>query len=293
MTDRDRADRLRVQFGDTDRPDASSAIWDALDLVLETDRFLNIGYSPWYCPHVVGSSQRRLAMQLGRRLALRLGYSAGVPLLDVGCGRGGPSLDLAQRFGYEVTGIDLVGHNVALARQNAVSAGVDAAFLVGDAERLPVESDSVRACVVVDAAQYIADKQALLSELARVLEPGGVLALSDLVRTPGSDRETVDAFADAWDMAPLTTLDRYRSAVAECGFVERRYEDVTAHSVGRFGVWTELFLALERTPMGAVAARMFSPFGVDLDAVTEQVEVTRPALPSLRHLVVSARFEGA
>jgi hypothetical protein len=36
-------------------------------------------------------------------------------------------------------------------------------------------------------------------------------------------------------MAPLSTLDRYREAVATGGFVERRYEDVTAHSVGWFG----------------------------------------------------------
>jgi ubiquinone/menaquinone biosynthesis C-methylase UbiE len=289
MTEADRADRLRMQFGDGSERD-SAAVWDAFDLLLETDQFLNLGYSPRYLPHAVGSSQRRLAVQLGRRLGHRLGYTAGASLLDVGCGRGGPSLDLARRFGFDVTGVDLVGHNVALARRNASEAGIDAAFLVGSGTRLPIATDSVRACVVVDAAPYIGDKHRLLSELARVLEPGGALALSALLRSETADPATIDRFTDAWDMAPLATLDRYREVLPACGFTARRYEDVTAHSVGRFETWAALYLALAGTPLGTAAERLLSRAGVDLDAVTEQVRATRPALPSLRHYVVTARL---
>lgn len=289
MTDRDRFERLSAQFGGRGE---SAAVWEAFDLLLETDRFLNIGYSPWYLPHAVGSSQRRLTVQLGRRLGRRLGYTAGVSLLDVGCGRGGPSVDLARRFGFDVTGVDLVGHNVTLARQNAARAGIDADFLVGDAEALPIADDSVRAAVVVDAAQYVADKRALLAELARVLEPGGVVAISDLLATPSADPATVERFTDAWDMAPLATLGTYRTAAADAGFSARRFEDLTRHSVGRFGTWTRLYLALERTPLGRVAERALARLGVDLAAVTTQVEATRPALPHLRHYVTTARLDG-
>lgn len=287
MTDRERSDRLRAQFGETGE---KAAVWDAFDLLLATDRFLNLGYSPWYLPHAVGSSQRRLAGELGRRIGRRLGYTAGVSLLDVGCGRGGPSVVLAQRFGYDVTGVDLVAHNVDLARRNAENAGIDASFLVGDAQRLPIATDSVRACVVLDAAPYVGDKRALLSELARVLEPGGVLAMSDLLRSETADPEAIERFSDAWDMAPLATLEEYRETVRETGFVERRYEDVTAHSVGRFGFWADLFLALESTPLGTGASRLLAHREIDLDAVTKQVEATRPALADLRHYVVTARL---
>mgnify|MGYP000548431449 CR=1 FL=1 len=290
MTDPDRADRLRTQFGDSGAGE-SRAIWDAFDLLLDTERFLNLGYSPWYLPHAVGSSQRRMAIQLGRRLGHRLGYTAGVSLLDVGCGRGGPSIDLVRNFGFDVTGVDLVGHNVGLARENAAEAGVDATFLGGSATRLPIATDSVQACVVVDAGPYVGDKRALFSELARVLEPGGVVAISDLLRVESADSAAVERFTDAWDMGPLATLDRYREVVGDCRFAARRYEDVTPHSVSRFGFWAELFLALERTPLGTVAERLLDRAGVDLDAVTGQIEATRPALSDLRHYVVTARLE--
>jgi len=293
MTDRERADRLRAQFGEGTASGESNAaaIWEAFDLLLDTERFLNLGYSPWYLPHAVGSSQRRMALQLGRRLGHRLGYTAGVELLDVGCGRGGPSVDLLRTFGFDVTGVDLVGHNVELARRTAATERVDAGFLVGSATRLPVATDSVQVCVLVDAAPYISDKEALLSEVARVLEPGGVLAMSDLLQIEDADATAVERFTETWDMAPLTTLEHYREVVPECGFVARRYEDVTAHSVGRFGFWAELFLALSRTPLGAVADRVLGRAGVDLAAVTEQVEATRPALADLRHYVVTARLD--
>ncbi|MEF8882549.1 MAG: methyltransferase domain-containing protein [Halapricum sp.] len=297
MTDRARYDRLRAQFGvgdgsSDDGTDAdATAVWNAFDLILDTDRFLNLGYSPWYLPHAVGSSQGRLARQLGRRIALRLGHSAGVPLLDVGCGRGGPSVVLAREFGYDVTGVDLVDHNVSRALSNAEEAGVEAAFLVGDAPQLPVATDSVRACVVVDAAPYVADKRGLVSELARVVEPGGVVAVSDLLRTDEVDSMAVERFIDAWDMAPLATLADYRDMVPDAGFVATRYEDVTDHSVGRFGFWADLFLALAGTPIGCAAESLLGDRGIDLDAVVGQVEATRPALPELRHYVVTARLE--
>ncbi|MEF8979814.1 MAG: methyltransferase domain-containing protein [Haloarculaceae archaeon] len=297
MTDRARYDRLRAQFGvgdgsSDDGTDAdATAVWNAFDLILDTDRFLNLGYSPWYLPHAVGSSQGRLARQLGRRIALRLGHSAGVPLLDVGCGRGGPSVVLAREFGYDVTGVDLVDHNVSRALSNAEEVGVEAAFLVGDAPQLPVATDSVRACVVVDAAPYVADKRGLVSELARVVEPGGVVAVSDLLRTDEVDSMAVERFIDAWDMAPLATLADYRDMVPDAGFVATRYEDVTDHSVGRFGFWADLFLALAGTPIGGAAESLLGDRGIDLDAVVGQVEATRPALPELRHYVVTARLE--
>lgn len=66
-------------------------IWRVFDTVLNTREFLNLGYSPWYLPHVVGSSQRRLARNIGTGLAARLPVTEDVRLVDVGCGRGGPA----------------------------------------------------------------------------------------------------------------------------------------------------------------------------------------------------------
>ncbi|WP_311173242.1 SAM-dependent methyltransferase [Halobellus ordinarius] len=89
-----------------------AGIWRAFDLLLDTDEFLNLGYSEWYQPHVVGSSQRRLVGEVGSRVASYLPATDGIRFLGVGCGRGGPAIHLADRFGFSVTGLDLVPYNI-------------------------------------------------------------------------------------------------------------------------------------------------------------------------------------
>lgn len=280
----DRTARLVAQFsGEGD----AAPIWEAFALLFDTERYLNMGYSPWYLPHAIGSSQDRLGRYLGRRVALELGYSAGATLLDVGCGRGGPTLALARGFGFDVTGVDLVGHNVELARRNAESEGVEADFCVGDARRLPIRGNAVDASVVVDAAQYVAELEALFSELVRVTD--GVVAVSDLAVEPGHDRAAVERFADAWDMAVPQPVDAIRADARAAGLDAIAITDITDNSVGRFDFWADLFLGLTATPLGSVATRPLSRVGVDLDGVRKQVEATRPALDSLRHVVVVGR----
>ncbi|WP_251341769.1 class I SAM-dependent methyltransferase [Haloplanus halophilus] len=265
-------------------------VWRGFDLVLDTDAFLNLGYSPWYLPHVVGSSQSRLARVVGRRLAAALPETAGVRLLDVGCGRGGPAVHLADRFGFDVVGVDLVSYNVRRAADTAAGRP-DAAFVVGDATRLPVRSDALPACTAVDALVYVPEKAAVFAELARVLEPDGVAVCSDLVARSDlddADRAAVDAFADAWDMPPLPTVDAYRAAVDGAGLTVRSVEDLTANSVGRFRRWTTLYLGLAGAFDGRPLAALLRRFGLDPSAVTEQVRRAHEALPDLRHVVVVA-----
>lgn len=274
----------------------SDPVWDAFALLFDTDRFLNMGYSPWYLPHAVGDSQDRLARYLGREVALALGYSAGARLLDVGCGRGGPTATLARTFGFDVTGVELVAHNAILARTALARAGVDADICQGDARRLPIRTDAVDACVAVDAAQYVAGTDRLFTELARVTAPGGALAVSDLVVTAEAASDpaamaTVERFVDAWGLAVPSTAARLQTSAADAGLADITRTDITANSVGRFGPWADLFLALSGTPLGTLSEPGLARVGVDLDAVRQTVQATRPALPYLRHVVVTGRVE--
>ncbi|MFB6194923.1 MAG: class I SAM-dependent methyltransferase [Haloplanus sp.] len=270
---------------------ARADIWRVFDHLLDTDAFLNLGYSAWYQPHVVGSSQRRLATEVGRRLAARRSTTDGVRLLDVGCGRGGPTIHLADRFGFRATGVDLVPYNVARARENAADRGVDAAFVVGDATRLPFASGAVPACVGVDAFVYLPDRAAVFAEIADVLEPDGLLVFSDLVvraDADAADRRAVSRFADAWDMPALGSRPEYERGLADAGLDVRAVDDISAHSVARFRKWTTLFRALDASPLGRVLARSLETRGLDAGAITEQVRRAHDALPALRHVVFVA-----
>jgi len=262
-------------------------IWRAFALFLDTERFLNLGYSAWYQPHVVGSSQRRLATELGRTLSEHLPRTAGVRLLDIGCGRGGPSVHLAGRFGFRVVGVDLVPYNVARARDNAADAGADAAFAVGDAANLPIAPESVAACTAVDSLVYLPDRPAVFAELAAALEPGGVLVFSDLVARPDATnarQRAVARFAEAWGMPPLGSAPAYEGALADAGFAVRTVEDITPHSVGRFRKWTALFRRVHDGPAGPLIDRLLERRGLNAGTITEQIERAHEALPALQHV---------
>jgi SAM-dependent methyltransferase len=282
--DADRRERVGDHFAArSERAD----IWRAFDLVLETDAYLNLGYSRWYQPHPLGSSQRRLVATVGRQLT-----ESGPPgrgLLDLGDGRGGPATQFASRFGFGVTGVDLVPANARRASEQANEADADASFVVGDATALPFEAESFPACAAVDALVYVPNRRAAFREVAEVLEPGGVVVVSDLVRLPAADRATVDAFADAWDMPPLDTAAAYQQWVADAALQLEGIHDISAHSVGRFRRWTTPFLWLVDGPVGTLVERSLARFGLDPAVVLEQVRLAHRALPALRHILLKAR----
>jgi SAM-dependent methyltransferase len=282
------ADRLRNRITEQFSFRGKRAdIWRVFGLVLDTTAFLNLGYSEWYRPHFVGSSQRRLVTDVGQHLAARLPTTEDVPLLDVGCGRGGPTIHLADRFGFAATGVDLVPYNVARARENARERGVDAEFVVGDATRLPFASGSLPACVGIDAFVYLPNRQAVFAAIADVLEPGGVVAFSDLLLRAGADeteRRAVARFAEAWDMPALGSRSEYEAALVDAGLDVLAVEDISSHSVGRFRKWTTLFHRVHGSPLGHLVDWLLTRRGADPATVTEQIRRAHEALPSLRHV---------
>ncbi|MFB6072852.1 MAG: class I SAM-dependent methyltransferase [Halobacterium sp.] len=288
----ERASGLRERIADQFSYRGERAdVWRVFDSLLETDAYLNLGYSGRYQSHLVGSSQRRLADVVGRRLAANVREPPGTRVLDVGCGRGGPAVRLADEFGVRATGVDLVPYNVARARENAAERGVDAEFVVGDATRLPFGRDSLPAAVSVDALVYLPDRAAVLAELADVLEPGGVLVFTDLVAdrdATDADVRAVDRFAAAWDMPELGSRPGYERALADAGFDVLAVEDLTPHSVGRFRKWTTLFAAVHATPGGGLLDRALERRGLDAATITEQIERAHEALPALEHVLVVA-----
>jgi len=285
-------DELRGRIADQfSYREGRSDVWRAFDLFLDTDAFLNLGYSAWYQPLLLGSSQRRLVDRVGSALASRLPCTAGVPLLDVGCGRGGPSVHLAERYGFRVAGVDLVPYNVARARANAAERGADAEFVVADATRLPIRPGSVAAAVSIDALVYLPEKDAVFEALSAALSRPGVAVFSDLVARPSTtdrERRRLDRFADAWDMPPLSTLAGYERALVGAGFSVRAVTDVTPNSVGRFRRWTTLYLGLSAGPAGPLLDRLLREYGLDPPTMDGQIRAAHEALPSLRHVIVVA-----
>src|SRR5262249_4697685 len=89
-------------------------------------------------------------------------------VLDLGCGLGGPSRYLADRFGCSVVGVDLLPLRVGLALQLAALTGSTdrVSYRVGDATALDFD-DAVFATVwMLDVSIHVRDKRALFDEIA-------------------------------------------------------------------------------------------------------------------------------
>jgi SAM-dependent methyltransferase len=122
---------------------------------------------------------RRLLGPLYRRIAgdVAAAAPAGARVLEVGCGPGHLSIRLARRHGLEVTGLDLDPAMLARARTNTDRAGNRGgrrpSFLVGDVAALAFPDRSFDLVVSTLSMHHWADPAAGLTEIGRVLRPGG------------------------------------------------------------------------------------------------------------------------
>jgi ubiquinone/menaquinone biosynthesis C-methylase UbiE len=114
----------------------------------------------------------------GEALVRRAGVEAGDEVLDVACGTGNATIPAAAT-GAKVTGLDLSTEMLTAAATRSVEAGHDIAWQEGDAEALPFSDGSFDVVLSSFGAMFAPRHAVVAGELARVLRPGGRLAMSN------------------------------------------------------------------------------------------------------------------
>ena len=126
--------------------------------------------------HSIRTAGERAAWD--RILDLVVGGRGTLDALDVGCGTGFLSLELAGR-GHRVTGIDFAPQMLAEARKKAAAQGIAVRFEEGDAEQLRFPAGSFDLVMTRHVLWTLPHPEAAIDEWTRVLRPGGRLAAMD------------------------------------------------------------------------------------------------------------------
>lgn len=113
-----------------------------------------------------------------RFLASRIEAGPGDTVLDVATGTGAVAIEIARRTGAHVVGLDQSPEMLGGARERIARAGLGDRIELreGRAEALPFADSSFAALSFTYLLRYVADVAATMSELARVVRPGGVIA---------------------------------------------------------------------------------------------------------------------
>ncbi len=153
---------------------------------------------------------------------------AGQIVLDLGSGAGLDVLLSARRVspGGHAYGLDMTDEMLALANQNREKAGVsNATFLKGTIEEVPLPDSSVDVVISNCVINLAEDKGAVIREAFRVLKPGGLFAVADMVEVEPLSPELkkqVDSWAGC--ISGTIPIEEYRATMVSAGFPEPEFE---------------------------------------------------------------------
>jgi len=168
------------------------------------------------------------------RLARLADFGSGTRVLDVGGGLGGPARTLAAQFGCRVTVVDLTESYIraGAALTALVKLGGRVAHRQGNALALPFDGQAFDAVWTQNSGMNIADKESLYAGFARVLRPGGLLAIQEPMAGP----VTPPIYPLMWARDATTSFlrrpDEMRALIEAAGFALRAWDDVTAEPFG-------------------------------------------------------------
>ena len=144
--------------------------------------FMNWAYEedpPMAIPLEPGDESHRYPIQLYHATATQNGELAGKQVLEVGCGQGGGASYLTRTLKpASYVGLDLNATGIEFCRRNHQVPGLD--FIHGDAEDLPYPPESFDAVINVESSHFYPHFERFLSEVKRVLRPGGAFLYTDV-----------------------------------------------------------------------------------------------------------------
>lgn len=183
--------------------------------------------------HVRG---RKATLELAEKM--NLGERSHV--LDIGSGLGGPARTLAETYECHVTGVDLTQAfcDAAVVMSDWVKLGDRVAFQRGDATKLSFADNQFDAAMTIHVAMNIRAKDKVYEEARRVVKPGGIFAVYDILQGEGGEVLFPVPWARGPSISYLATPGAMESLLAGAGFKILESHDSTSESQSWFEAMT-------------------------------------------------------
>lgn len=192
----------------------------------------------------------------------RLNIPAGAKVLDIGCGAGQITIQMAKN-GVDVTGVDLAQNLVDAGNEKARAEGLEPMIQQGDAEALPHPDESFDISLSLIGSMFAPRPELVASEMVRVTKPGGKVIMGNW--TPeghvGRMFKIIGQFAPPPPIFPSPVLwgseekvrERFGSGVSELTMTRRMYpfyfpfppQDVAQFFIDFYGPTNKAFASLD------------------------------------------------
>ena len=199
--------------------DASSGLWEQV-----WGEHMHHGY---YGPDGKQRKERRQAqIDLIEECLAWAKVQTASQILDVGCGIGGSSLYLAEKFGASAEGITLSPVQANRATQRAEAAGLSqrVGFQVADALAIPFPDESFDLVWSMESGEHMPNKQKFLQECYRVLKPGGKFLMATWCHRPTppaltpDEQQHLEKIYRVYCLPYVISLPDYAQIAQETGF---------------------------------------------------------------------------
>lgn len=156
------------------------------------------------------TSLARAMTELNRRMLNIAGIDKSSNVLDLGCGNGNNSFFLRQKTKAHITGIDLSDVRIENANKQLLKTSASTRrkmrFVQGTATNLPLAKNEFTHIWSQATIYHVHNKANALREIARVLKPGGVLILDDLIKP----QKHISELAKRWCMSVCFSIQTIR-----------------------------------------------------------------------------------
>lgn len=209
--------------------DASSLLWEQI-----WGEHMHHGY---YGPNGTYKRERRQAqIALIEELLTWAEVEHPQTILDVGCGIGGSTLHLAEKYNAHATGITLSPVQATRGQERAEIMDLDlrVQFEVANALEMPFDDDSFDLVWSLESGEHMPDKEKFICECYRVLKPGGKLIIATWCHRPThsvageltpAEQQHLEEIYRVYCLPYVLSLPEYKAIAQACGIKDLRSAD--------------------------------------------------------------------